>query len=687
MFRKTEIRKALSNCDVQRLRKLLDGAVNEDTGRELLLLVRHTGCLIDIYGGYQGADWLNALVEVLTNFLSELPLKLSQVFSSLLAEAVTITLIFRLIKEAVKKLDVSALPPAQQAWAVIDWASSHLAIIQEKAPASPKEAPILMRAGANTIEGAEGRTFDGDEILGGTEQFLRMTLSMLAYENGWWNEHGTLVIPQDSVPPGVNANIAGSHIYLASIWDLVLGASEVLRFWGDSVDMTSAPVAVATEGKATEITFDLHLGTHLYFAISRLRVMQIEIDMHMYAIGLPEPDYGDVQTEVIPLPPHRYVSFDELATHVTLDMLYHFDLGEGTTVNSLNPAVMTRGYAVLKRCYDQEFGKANLSMIELDKGKLTQALHNGSLSETEADAFLKTVMFGQDSRDLFDCPIVTSDEGKLYLLRGFSQFASLPRVIVSRLTSLRSKFENKGARFELEVIGEFVDHGIPAKGFTFTIESDEYQFDCVVLWESHVFIFECKNYLLPSESAAQEFYFMESMNDAVKQVQRLTSALRDRRGELMKRFDTVPEDLTFVPVVLNAIPFSTDEQRDGVYLYDYSALNRFFDGTISVDQPIKTDEGCVRVKHLVKKLWEGTSPTPTDLINQMIMPIQLAGEFPRWHMEDMVIGLSKKTSMTIPVLRKDAASSKDLLKAIGVSDEIVEQMLHLGDELHRELKG
>jgi hypothetical protein len=37
--------------------------------------------------------------------------------------------------------------------------------------------------------------------------------------------------------------------------------------------------------------------------------------------------------------------------------------------------------------------------------------------------------------------------------------------------------------------------------------------------------------------------------------------------------------------------------------------------------------------------------------------------------------------------RKDSASSKDLIKAIAVSDEIAEHMLHLGDALHHELEG
>ena len=131
-------------------------------------------------------------------------------------------------------------------------------------------------------------------------------------------------------------------------------------------------------------------------------------------------------------------------------MLYHFDLGKCTKVNGLNPAVLSRGYAVLKRCYNQEFGKADLSLVEIDKPRLVQALRNGSLSDSEIEAFLATVTFGRDSKDLLDCPVIASDDSKLYLLRSLSQFASLPLVIISRLTSLKSKFENKGPRFELE---------------------------------------------------------------------------------------------------------------------------------------------------------------------------------------------------------------------------------------------
>ena len=202
---------------------------------------------------------------------------------------------------------------------------------------------------------------------------------------------------------------------------------------------------------------------------------------------------------------------------------------------------------------------------------------------------------------------------------------------------MEANLKTRAPEFELQVIDLFVENGVPAKGFTFVIGAEAYKLDCVVLWENYVFVIECKNYLLPSESAAQEFYFMEALNDAIRQVQRLTSTLRENSDRLLEHFAEVPKDLFFVSVILNAMPFSMDEQRDGVYLYDYSALNRFFDGEISVNQPIKRDEGWIHVKHVIKKLWEGTRPRPSDLTSQMKMPVQLTGEFQRWHKQGVGI--------------------------------------------------
>jgi len=71
----------------------------------------------------------------------------------------------------------------------------------------------------------------------------------------------------------------------------------------------------------------------------------------------------------------------------------------------------------------------------------------------------------------------------------------------------------------------------------------------------------------------------------------------------------------------------------------------------------------------------------------MTMPIQFAGEFPCWHEQGLVVGLSENISMVVLALQKEATSSKDMLKAIGVSDEVADQMLELGNEIHGKLTG
>ena len=204
----------------------------------------------------------------------------------------------------------------------------------------------------------------------------------------------------------------------------------------------------------------------------------------MYALGLPEPDYGDMDVGFVSLPPNGYISFDELSMRVILDMLYHLDLGKPTKNNGLEPAVLTPGYAVLRPCYEQDFGQADLSVVEVDKPRLVQALRNGCLSGSEIEAFLSYRRLWARQQRLVRLPVIASDNGKLYLLRSFSQSPATP-CHRFRLTSLGSKLENKGPKFELQVIDLFVENGVPAKGFTFVIGAEEYQFDCVVLWENH----------------------------------------------------------------------------------------------------------------------------------------------------------------------------------------------------------
>jgi hypothetical protein len=688
MLNKEALRQALTRRDARQVQALLKSEPQGPADCATLLeSIKQTGCLINRFGKEANADVQKAIVRAACDYLSWQDLDYLERLKFHVQDSAFINLIFRRIKDAVGKLDISALSPETQAWSVIDWAGSHLSVLLRRALSPLRKPPFLVRAGASSTYNADGSPIDMDAALGQTEECLRMALSMLAFDQDWWDEEGKLCLPRRRPTDPEQIDKAGGHIYLASIWDLVVGASETLRFWGRKITFGDIPLDNNSPDTFPTLLFDLDLNYGLYFAISRMRMMQTEIDIQMAKLGVTLPKFKDPSIQQIAMPPSDFVSSGEMATAIMLDMLYHYELDSSVFSGALSPAKLIRGYAVLKRCFERPLKSAKTELALLDRAKLERALRNSALTEQETEVFFDTIAFGRDSRDLFDCPVIRSESGEEFLLQGFLQFASLPSVVVSRLGSYKVDFGNKGAVFERQVLELFTENAIPAKELKFWINSDEYQVDVVVVWRNIVFLFECKNFLLPAPSAAQEFHFMESMNEAVDQVLRLKVAVEENPSELPKHFPDVCLNPEIIPVVLNALPFSMNSQLRGVFLYDFSALNRFFAGKVSVNQPIYSNRKWIHVEHLIKSLWAGTAPEPEDLIAQMKSPIQLEAELPRWYTDYVTLGITNQTAMRIPVLKKKDTSSADMLETLGVDDHVAGFLNQISSGLHQALGG
>jgi hypothetical protein len=77
-----------------------------------------------------------------------------------------------------------------------------------------------------------------------------------------------------------------------------------------------------------------------------------------------------------------------------------------------------------------------------------------------------------------------------------------------------------------------------------------------------------------------------------------------------------------VPILLNCFPFSAPGKIDGIYLYDYSALSRFFEsGEIKLKSASLS--GDVTEIGTGIRLWAGDEPAPQDLVAQLEMPSQI----------------------------------------------------------------
>lgn len=686
MLNREAIYRALRTSDTRKVRRILasESATPENAGI-FLAAIKHTGCLIDRFGSQRDDQFHEFLIELAESYLSADP-NCVKLFHQHCEDSRIVNAIFKRIKSVVSNLPVNALSPAQQAWGVIDWAVQHLSTLYKRALKPGGKEPFLIRAGVATSQTNDGTHVDIDAMIGATEQYVRMAISMFAFENDWWDQDGKLCLPQRESIAQEHIYRAGAHIDLASVWDLVVSASELLRFSGWKIEFAEIEAGQGSDQRFPAFLFDLNIDERLVFQMAQMRILQLEIDFHMTQMGLPKPAYRNAEVMMAPMPPDSYVSADELLTVALLSGVYHYDIGSTATEKSLSPAKLIRGYAVLKLLFEHPFAHAQFTFIPFDRKRVVAALQNASFSPEEASIFLQLASFGRDSRDMFDCPLIKTASGDEFIFQGLVQFLGLPRVIVSRLNSLGVDFDTKGSVFEEEVRDLLRRHGLSAKEINFNVGAEQYQFDAVVPWGDFVFVFECKNYLLPSDSPAQEFHFMTKMDEAVEQVLRLKSALENNCRELKAQFPDMEDGKTIIPVVLNAMPFSMNRQRKGVYIYDYSALSRFFGGRITASQPIYVDGELIQVEHSLRSLWSGQTPQPEDLIAQMTSPIQLEAEMARWYKDYVTLGLTDRIAMRIPVLRKKESTSDEMLEALKVDGDVRTAFKTLSSEIHRQLR-
>jgi hypothetical protein len=213
-----------------------------------------------------------------------------------------------------------------------------------------------------------------------------------------------------------------------------------------------------------------------------------------------------------------------------------------------------------------------------------------------------------------------------------------------------------------------------------------YQCDAAIVWDKCLFVIECKNYLLPPETPAEEFHFLSSLDEAAEQVTRIAGHLR-QHPEIIG--ETFGDDSTFTnvyPVVLNAMPFCYPQHGKGVFFYDASALSRFLEsGDLFVSQTI-TVEGKPRLfDHRVGNLWSGESPSALDFVRQLRNPVQYVVERGLWSSAQFAIPLSDGWVLAKPRLERKESSISDILEASGWSADGIEMFSSFLEELGDKL--
>ncbi len=120
-----------------------------------------------------------------------------------------------------------------------------------------------------------------------------------------------------------------------------------------------------------------------------------------------------------------------------------------------------------------------------------------------------------------------------------------------------------------------MDHNIDCSNYYRRISRQELEIDCLALWEGVLFVFECKNYALPSENPRHQYSFLLNQKDAKRQLLEKVNAINSRPALVSEALKKNVTWTKVIPIVLNGMPFSLSGKIDGAYFLDYATLKNF----------------------------------------------------------------------------------------------------------------
>lgn len=477
----------------------------------------------------------------------------------------------------------------------------------------------------------DGSTYSPDGVLAGINETATMTLLLLGHQHKWFNAAKYLVLPNLPQPTDDEVYKAGLTEILAVSWRHWERMEQRCRYFdgtlkisrkGSLPDWAPEPTEKLVEydricvAERFDYVANQRLNDHF---VQTFQEMLLQTNLQEKAVGL---------TERVGLPPDGFVSTREGHAGVSLSEILGYAIGDDReTPCGLRLVEWIRGYSVLQLLAEERYsqlGKGGL-LITIERHELCAVLERLGLRDGSAERFIDLVSLHMSSRDLLDQPLVRVHDGSL-LLYGPGILNSDPaRLTLSAIANRRQQLSRKGKAFEAEMLKFLRDKGFDAKTLKFKQDGEEYEYDVIVPWDDHVFVFECKNRSLSGHNPIAAYYFSLEMVSASVQVRRLADGLVQHAEIVMERAGIDVADKIIVPCVLNSLPYALTGDHGGVYVTDASGLKRFFqDRYFHIVHPHRLNEYTTVLHRTgMKALWSGEEPTPADLVSYLANPLQL----------------------------------------------------------------
>lgn len=528
---------------------------------------------------------------------------------------------YRKLLEGLNNTAASKMPPTIHIAAAIARAEEEIAFVamqMDKAMAEKDGMAI------NTPPLDEaGIPLDLDGALERCNAFVSMTLKLEAHRNGWTTDDGGIVVPVLPTPAKEDILLVGENLFLCVLWQRWAMTEEQARVMGRTLrfldDRERLP---GTPDKIRAIVVEE--GDHYTDAVYRIALERMMDKLTQNFIEIRKTVKSSTfHTETsrnhgVLLPPWSWLSYEELHTVWSMGEILGYDLlNDEERPAGLRLIEWVRGYAALM-LLTRDTGTSHLTKT---KAGWRHFFSHYGLTESVSEKLLDNLTFRRSSRDLFDHPFLRMSNDHYRLIASAVRHISLPSVLFSAIGHLGVPFAKKGKGFEAKVRGLFEDAGIKTYAFTVKRDGQEYDYDVVVPWDGYLFVFECKNRVIPFGNPEQLHYFDLGIQESLGQLSRLVEGLK-RYPDIIS--SSLPEDAaskTVVPVLLNCYPFSIPGPTRGGFLYDYSALSRFFlNGEIELKAALA--QGDIEAHPTGIRLWAGDTPTAEDLVKQLRHPCQ-----------------------------------------------------------------
>lgn len=526
---------------------------------------------------------------------------------------------YRLISRSIDELTISSLSPERQLAALLHHAATEFDEFSGRDPQFLRASDGSFSMGSPVVvKRNDGGYADVDSFTASLAELLGNAIEYLAYGR-WSATKAGIHVPLLPEPRTEEISDADRLLVLSLSWTRWQRWERQARYWDGTIRRFDGPAIPPDNPWVGLSTLYEHArGDGDYFdwmAVERLKQLHAQDNYKLIQRGV-----ADQPLESTPLPPSGFV---DRAERLGANLVFsgaHLDPGDETTYGGATLNEWLRGYAVLRRIAREALDSGKDAearhLVRLDRASLSDRLCSAGISPAGAGAFITGTTFRAGSIDLFDTPLIRQGDENFLLFGPAAANTDGGRTLLSNLPNLGVSLDHKGQLFENEVATFF-----RALGFdTFTPSGwrlgEQYQYDAVVVWESKLFVFECKN-TAPSNlhpKIALDFY--QRRVEDVRQVNRLVAGLHAHPDLLTDDGGPDPSRLTIVPVLLYAMPLARSGAEEGVLSTDWSMLGRFFErGDLGSAAEFSTGEGRkpLTYRQITQRIWAGDRPTPEDL--------------------------------------------------------------------------